>query len=306
MQQDKFYLLGLASGLAGADITSGKGPLAMQQSTYMQNNRVGYEWVSMLQPATATPDNLVDALAYMNTQLATQVTQLMKQNKPFCVIAGDHTSAIGTWSGVYAAMQQRGQLGLIWIDAHMDSHTPQTSLSGNIHGMPLAVLLGHGVPQLTSILNTSPKLRPENVCLIGVRSYEDGEAALLKSLNVKIYFMDEVKQRGFVTVLREAVEWVNKYTVGYGISLDIDGLDPLEAPGVDVPEPDGIHVTDLLAGFAEITSDPRLLATEVVEFDPSRDKQGMTEKVVADVVQTIAQGQLNRGTAYVKAGSERG
>src|SRR5204862_2513914 len=126
----------------------------------------------------------------------------------------------------------------------MDSHTPATSETGRIHGMPLACLLGHGYPALTHILHSTPKLKPQNVCLIGVRSFEQGEEELWKKLNVRIYFMDEVIERGFATILKEAVNLVSANTVGYGLSIDLDGFDPLEVPGVDVPESDGIHVND--------------------------------------------------------------
>src|SRR5665213_879539 len=176
------------------------------------------------------------------------MSTLLQQHKFVSVVGGDHSCAIGTWSGVYDAMHHLGDIGLIWIDAHMDSHTPETTPTNHIHGMPLACLLGYGYPTLTGVLHAAPKFKPENVCLIGVRSYEKGEAALLKHLNVRVFFMEEVQERGFEVVLAEAVQHVNQHTIGYGITLDIDAVDPLEAPGVDVPEPEGIHVKALCNG----------------------------------------------------------
>ena len=155
--------------------------------------------------------------------------------------------------------------------------------------MPLACLLGEGDPTLTSLLNEGPKIRAENVCLIGARSYESAEIALLNRLNVRIYFMEDVKARGFENILQEAVKQVSQRTAGYGISLDLDSVDPREAPGVDVPEPDGIHAADLLKGLAQIAADPKLIATEIVEFDPSRDKNHQTEKLVVDLLKTLHQ-----------------
>jgi arginase len=183
-------------------------------------------------------------------------------------------------------------MGLIWFDAHMDSHTPETSESQRIHGMPLACLLGYGYPTLTSIMHHQPKFKPENVCLIGVRSFESGEAAFLKRLNVRIYFMDEVKERGFDTVLQEAVELVSRHTIGYGLSIDLDGLDPQDAPGVDVPEIDGVGAVDFCAALKKVVSDPRLIATEVVEFDPTKDVARKTEILVADILKIIATGAV--------------
>jgi arginase len=213
---------------------------------------------------------------------------MVNENKKFCVLGGDHSCAIGTWSGVHEAISAKGDLGLIWVDAHMDSHTPETSPSGRVHGMPLAVLLGHGDTSLTSILNSSPKIKPENLCLIGIRSYEPGEAALLEKLKIRIYFMEEVRQRGFVAVLQEAVAHVKQHTHAYGLTIDLDSLDPHEAPGVDVPEENGIHVAELYQGLQSIIQDPQLIATEITEFDPTHDQEQKTEKIIACCLDIIA------------------
>lgn len=294
MADQKFVLIGIASGIAGADEHSGDGPLTMRHSPRLSGKQqlgVEFEWREMLQAKAKDGKRLDDAVADACKELAHLVSPLIKSKQKFCIVGGDHSCAVGTWSGVYDALHEQGDLGLIWIDAHMDSHTPETSESGNIHGMPLAALLGYGYPALTSILSYDPKLKPENVCLIGVRSFEEGEAALLERLNVRVYFMDEVKERGFDAVLKDAIELVTKNTTGYGVSLDIDCVDPEDAPGVDVPEPDGIRADDLCAGLKQLYNDPKLLTCEVVEFDPTRDVEKKTEHLVADVLQILATGQ---------------
>jgi arginase len=282
------YLIGCASGIAGADVHAGDGPKIVRQSQAMQAlEKSGHvQWQHMLTPV-ATSMRKDENVRQMCVDLAKEVSDLVQAKKPFCVIGGDHSCAIGTWSGVYDALHSHGDLGFIWIDAHMDSHTPETSPSNNIHGMPLACLLGYGYPTLTSVLHDAPKIKPENLCLIGVRSYESGEAALLKRLNVKIYFMDEVEKRGFATVLAEAVAHVTKHTAVYGVTIDIDALDPQDAPGVDVPEEGGIRLVDLLAGLQHIVHDKKLIGTEVVEFDPVRDRDGITEKTMTDIITTL-------------------
>ncbi len=296
MTDRKFYLLGCASGLAGADIHSGDGPLTIRHSKYLSildEAGIDYEWTPMVSSpdsAEATDKRLDELVASACLELANEVSPFAKQEKSFCIVGGDHSCAIGTWSGVYDALHQKGDVGLIWFDAHMDSHTPESSETKRIHGMPLACLLGYGFPTLTSILHDQPKFKPENVCLIGVRSFESGEAALLKRLNVRVYMMDEVKARGFDVVLQEAVQHVNKHTIGFGLSLDIDGIDPIDAPGVDVPEVDGVRADDFCAGLAKVVSDPRLIAVEVVEFDPTHDVEQKTEKLVADILGIIAVG----------------
>jgi arginase len=295
MTDSKFYLIGCATGMAGADIHSGDGPLVLRNSTYLSSlNEAGieYAWKDMLTAPERKGRRMEDVVAESCLELATLVSTLVKKSEPVCVVGGDHSCAIGTWSGVYDAMHDQGELGLIWIDAHMDSHTPETSLTGNIHGMPLACLLGYGYPALTKILHDQPKLKPQNVCLIGVRSYESGEAELLRKLNVRVFFMEEVNEKGFDLVMQEAVAHVTRHTAAFGLSVDIDSVDPEDAPGVDVPEASGISGEDLCAGLTKVANDPRLIATEIVEFDPGRDVQAKTEKLMANVVKIFAVGAL--------------
>lgn len=293
MTMETLHLIGWASAIGGVDTAGGQAPVVLQQSPFaaeLERQGVKLHWDSIIHSSENTNVRMDEYIKHLCEQLAQNVSTLVREGKKVCVLGGDHTSAIGTWSGVFDAMHEQGDLGLIWIDAHMDSHTPETSLSGRIHGMPLAAILGYGYPTLTSILQYAPKIKPENVCVIGVRSYEEGEAALLKRLNVRVYFQEEVKERGFVQVLLEAVAKVKENTVCYGLTLDLDALDPEEVPAVDVPEADGIHVKELREGLKQMLSDPKLIATEIVEFDPSRDKNHVTEKLIIDLLGMIALG----------------
>jgi arginase len=278
------YLIGSASGAAAPYSGCADGPLALQRSPYLANlskQGLALEWVSIIEPETpsaALPNkNLV---ANHVRKLADTVASVVSKNQFFTVFGGDHSCAIGTWSGVQSVTRGKGDIGLIWIDAHMDSHTPETSETGNIHGMPLACLLGHGDAEFTEILGPAPKFKPEHVCLIGIRSYEIGEAELLKGLNVRIYFMEEVKRRGLEEIMQEALSIVNAGTIGYGITLDIDSVDPMEAPGTGVSEPDGLAAKELSLALHKAAGDKRLLGIEIVEYDPHRDVDHMTEKLV--------------------------
>ncbi|OGT58787.1 MAG: hypothetical protein A3F43_03015 [Gammaproteobacteria bacterium RIFCSPHIGHO2_12_FULL_42_10] len=281
------HLIGFASGLAGVDLCSGEGPACIKQSSFLSklpSQNIMYQWDAIISPPeTVTPLRQDEKVAAVCTVLADRVVHCMRDHQQFCVIGGDHTSAIGTWSGMHEALNGQGDIGLIWIDAHMDSHTPETTESGRLHGMPLASLMGYGYPTLTCLLNDLPKLKPHYVCLIGVRSFESGEAALLKRLNVRVYFMDEVKSRGFSTVLREAVTLLQG-TVAYGISLDLDGLDPSAIPGVSVPEPDGLDPEAVYHGLSEIADDKKWIGTEIAEFNPSRDLSHKTEKYIVQLL----------------------
>jgi arginase len=229
-------------------------------------------------------------LASYYSQLADRVFLALKQGRFPIVVGGDHSIGVGTWNGVGPFLEQQngGDLGLIWIDAHMDAHTPQTTPSGAWHGMPLAALLGHGRKELSQLKRAAPVLKPEHLCLIGVRSFEEGEAALLRRLGVKIYFIDEVKQRGFLTVLREGIERVSTVTAGYGVSLDLDAIDPSEAPGVGSPEPNGLSSTEILNGIDLIRPDQRLKAFELVEFNPLRDEKQKTLAISQAILKRVA------------------
>jgi len=201
------------------------------------------------------------------------------------VLGGDHSIAIGTIAGVSNyCKKNKKTLGVLWIDAHGDMNTDATSPSGNIHGMPLACLLGHGETELTQIGQDTPKLYPENVCLLGTRSFEDGEAALLARLGVKVYGMAEIHRRGFAAVFDEALAHVQRHTVGFGVSLDLDALDPSEEAGVGSPEPDGIFKHELVQAFRRLHNHPRFLALEVVEYNPYLDKHFMTAQAACELM----------------------
>jgi len=196
------------------------------------------------------------------------------------VLGGDHSIAIGTWSGVAQGLnwhKPKSNLGLIWIDAHMDSHTPQTSPSQAIHGMPLAVLLGHGDPSLTHIGGSQPKISPQNLVLMGVRSYEVGEEAFLASQGVRVMLMSEIQERGFQACFREAIAVVTRDTAGFGLSIDLDAFDPIEAPGVTTPCSLGLRASEVIPVLQQIVGHPLLAGLEFAEFCPPLDSaQGST------------------------------
>lgn len=279
-------LIGYASGIAAGDPGCGKGPLVLQQANFCdeltQADLQAY-WEALLFPPTM--QSKLQAVADICTRTALLTQHLTQQNKLFAVLGGDHSCAIGTWSGVSTVKQ--GNIGLIWIDAHMDSHTPETTESGNIHGMPLASLLGYGATELTHILSSHSKLQPEHLSLIGVRSFEAGEAELLYRLGVKIYFMEEVQQRGIDVVLAEAIQRANAGTVGYGLSIDLDAIDPSDAPGTGAKEPHGIRSKLLCKALQQIQVNKNFLGIEIVEFDPVHDQKLKTQKLIKDILLNI-------------------
>ncbi len=284
------YLLSYASGTGAADPGSSQGPLVLQQSPYLTDMGGALHWQAVIKPEINISSKFT-AISHQCQRLAKEVVHLVQEKKFFTVLGGDHTCAIGTWSGAHHALKNQGPIGLIWIDAHMDSHTPETSLSGNIHGMPLACLLGYGKNELTQILDKDPKLQPEHVCLIGVRSFEEGEAELLKQLKVRIFYMDEVKQRGLDAVMKEAVKIVTQGTIGFGLSLDIDSIDPQDAPGTGAAEADGIRAKDLDRALKILIQQPKLIGIEIAEFDPHHDQNHRTEELIVNLIKNITFGR---------------
>jgi len=286
------YLLSYASSVGGPGPGCGEGPLFLQHSSLfanLTNAGASLHWQLTTTP-NPTDESKLLSVQRQCTRLANEVSQLVHDKKFFITLGGDHSCAIGTWSGVKNAMPEQN-LGLIWIDAHMDSHTPLTSPSGNIHGMPIACLLGYGEPILTKIGASTAKFKPENICMIGIRSFEEGEANLLKQLNIRIIGMDEVQHRGLADVLTEAIDIATQGTHGYGLSIDIDSIDPEDAPGTDVAEENGLSGQELCQAAQIFAADTRLIGAEIAEFDPGRDQDQKTEKLITKLVSAITLGK---------------
>ena len=198
------------------------------------------------------------------------------------IIGGDHSVAIGTWSGVARVAGE--PVGLLWIDAHLDSHTPETSYSGAIHGMPLACLLGRGDKRLLNIGLSGVQVSAGHTAVLGARSYEPEELDFLKASGVRIIDSVELAQRGFADCLHEALGIVTAAPAGFGVTLDLDAIDPLLAPGVGSPEPEGLNARDVLEAVSGIAGLPGFRALEIVEYNPDRDRLGITASLISDLV----------------------
>jgi arginase len=290
-------IVGVASGCGAPDPRCAEGPAALRNAGLIARLREGglpAAW-SVTIPAPAR-DEPIEIVSRVTESVATHVEQLARRGRLPVVLGGDHSCAIGTWKGAARAVAARGALGLIWIDAHMDAHTPRTTHSGRLHGMPLACLLGFGDRRLTLTAGEG-RLAPARVCLVGVRSFETGEAALLKRLGVRVFFMPEINRRGLAAVMKDAVAIARGNGEPYGISVDLDALDPREAPGVGTPVAGGLRGTDLLRSLSRIGGDPSLAALEVVEYNPHRDKRGATARLVGDIIQATLAPRLLRPVA---------
>jgi arginase len=242
------------------------------------------------------PQGPMAVVAEFSGRLADCVRGSLAAGRLPVVIGGDHSCAVGTWSAAAVALRGRGRagqpgrLGLVWIDAHLDAHTPETSETKMPHGMPIASLLGHGPAALTAVADAGAKLRPEDLVLIGPRSWESGEAALLERLGVRVMTGGEVARRGFADCMREAVARVTAATAGWGVSFDLDALDPRDAPGTGVRVADGLRLAEVSAALHGLAADPRLVACELVEYTPELD----TDRVTAAAAECVLGALVDR------------
>jgi arginase len=281
-------LIGYASGIAAGNPGCGDAaPYLFKKLDLIQKAKLLY---AIEKENQANPDKYA-IVAELCTRLSEETAKCIQHEKFFTVMGGDHSCAIGTWSGAAHALRDKGDLGLIWIDAHLDAHMPHTTPSGNIHGMPVAVLLGYDHLLLTQIQDNLPKIKPENLCIIGVRSYEPEEQNLVRQLNIRVFYMEEIINRGLDEVFAEARQIVTRHTAAYGVSLDIDGIDPIEAPAVGTPEKNGIAADDLCAALKKYcTPDKKtkkLIGWEIAEFNPHLDIESKTEQLILKLLKIL-------------------
>ncbi|WP_409252563.1 arginase [Bacillus sp. SCS-153A] len=224
------------------------------------------------------------AVAEGNQKLADKVDEVISGNDFPLVLGGDHSIAIGTLAGVSKHYEN---LGVIWYDAHGDLNTSETSPSGNIHGMPLAVSLGIGDESLTRIGGYSPKVKPENIVIIGARSLDEGERELIKERGIKVFTMHEVDRMGMTKVMEEAINYLKDKTDGVHLSLDLDGLDPGDAPGVGTPVLGGISYRESHLAMEMLAESHLITSAEFVEVNPILDDKNRTASVAVALMGSL-------------------
>jgi arginase len=212
------------------------------------------------------------------------VVKTLEAGKVPMVLGGDHSVAVGTVAGVaefYRRQQQK--IGLIWIDAHTDINTPETSPSGNVHGMPLAATMGLGPGELANIFNFSPKVKPENCVLVGVRDIDAIEKANVRRAGIKVITMRDIDELGMRAVMEEALRLAGRNTLGYHVSLDMDWIDPEVAPGVGTPVRGGATYREAHLAMEIIADHGRMLSFEVVEVNPVIDEHNRTADLAVEL-----------------------
>ena len=228
-----------------------------------------------------------DEILKVCSSLATETETSLQDGCLPLVIGGDHSIAMGTVSGVAAHYQKQGQdIGLIWFDAHGDMNLPSTSPSGNIHGMPLAHLLGHGDALLAGIHGICPTVKPENVALIGIRDIDINERKVIHESGIKTFSMRQIDELGMTRVCQEALEIVTTNTVGFHMSFDVDGCDPDVIPGSGTLVPGGVSYREAHLLLENCADTGKMLSMEVVELNPFIDQGNVSAERTVGLIQS--------------------
>jgi arginase len=282
---------GFGASIAGVDL----GPAAMRVAGLRQRvAQLGYEVRDLGDlrfdcPTEPPPHG--EKLRYLReikgacVQLAEDVKKALEGGELPVVLGGDHSIAIGSVAGVASFYRERGQsLGLVWFDAHADMNTPETTPSGNIHGMPLAVLLGYGTPELTEIEGFSPKVDPRFCAHIGARDVDAGERELIRKLGMRFFTMREIDERGMSVCMDEAITIASKADAGYHVTLDVDALDPGDAPGSGTVVRGGLTYREAHLAMEKIAEADGAVSLEVVEINTALDINNRTAELGVELI----------------------
>ncbi len=285
------FPMDLGAGRRGVDM----GPSAMRIAGLRERlEALGYEvqdWgdlpiqVAEVQAIEDPRARYLPEIARATEELAYRVHTVLESGKMPLVLGGDHSMSIGSIAGIARYCQEHQKtFGVIWIDAHPDMNTPETTPSGNIHGMPLAVSLGYGAAQLTQLLDFSPKVDPANVVLVGIRSIDPGEKELIRTLRIRTYTMYEIDRDGIFKVATDAIDYLINRVDFLHISFDLDSVDPSVAPGVGTPVPGGLSYREAHFLMERLAETRKVHSLEVVEVNPILDVHNQSAEFAVGAV----------------------
>lgn len=273
----------LGAGRRGVDM----GPSALRLAG--MNERIaalGYDVKDFGNVVVAQPESLsieretaryLPQITQTCARLADLVETAAAEGATPLVLGGDHSIAVGTTTGMSRYLRNQNQkLGLIWIDAHADMNTPDSSPSGNVHGMPLACCIGIGPEELTTLGGFTPKVNPANVALVGLRDVDRAEVPFVQRTGVQAFTMRAIDEQGLQSVIRQAIEIASNGTAGFHLSFDMDAVDPDEAPGVGTPVPGGLTYREAHLAMEMICDSSKMLSIEIVEVNPVLDQANRT------------------------------
>lgn len=283
--------LDLGQGRRGVDM----GPSAIRVANLNARlTAIGYTVVDLgnvaVEQAEAAPEGhprakYLPQIAATCHRIAALVHEALASDSVPLVLGGDHSVAVGTVAGVSHHFRQRGQnIGLIWLDAHADMNTPESSPSGNVHGMPLACIVGMGPSELTDLYNYKPKVDPRNTVIVGLRDVDQVEKPHVRKSGVRAFTMRDIDERGLRSVMEEAIRVASDGTAGFHLSLDMDFVDPQDAPGVGTPVRGGATYREAHLAMEMICDSGRMTSMEVVEVNPVIDEVNRTADLAVELI----------------------
>ncbi len=295
MKHKHIAFLGVPMDLGGGRRGVDMGPSAIRIADLgLAVSALGYEFEDWGNVPVRTPEDskavdpkarFLDEIADCCSCLRDRILQMLEQEKFPLVVGGDHSIACGTLAGLSTHHHRRGEkVGLVWFDAHGDMNTPETTESGNIHGMPLASILGEGPDALTGLGERFPMVDLENVALVGVRSLDGGERRLIREMGVACFTMKDIDSHGIHDVMKQALARATQGTAGFHLSFDMDGTDPEVAPGVGTPVPGGLTLREAHTVMELAAETGALLGLEITEINPILDVANKTAKHGVDFV----------------------
>lgn len=225
------------------------------------------------------------AITEVCIDVAARTRAALAEGRMPIVLGGDHSLAAGSIAGASAHLREQGKrLGLVWVDAHADLNTPATSRSGNVHGMPLAALLGYGDKVMTGISGGSPAIRPSDLALVGLRDLDQPERQHVKKWGLSAFTMRALDERGVRSVLEESIAIATKDTGGIWVSFDMDVIDPSEAPGVGTAVPGGMTYREAHLAMEMLADTGKLVGVDVVEVNPVLDEHNRTAEIACELI----------------------
>ncbi len=289
--------LGFGAGKTGSELGVNAMRLSKIRGSSLADHlrTLGYEVIdhgdaAIIQPddteATENPKHLDSMLASCKN-IIEKLTNILENDEIPILLGGDHAIAIPTFSAIASHYRQKSQeIGLIWFDAHADINTPETSPSGNIHGMPLAVILGHGSPELTTLCGFSPKLNPKFLAHVGARDIDEGERLQIERLGLRNNFftMSDIDRRGMGACVADAIAIATKAPGGYAVTFDVDGIDPRFAPGSGTLVRGGATYREAHLALEMIAADSRMRSFEIVEVNPLLDQSNITVELACELI----------------------
>jgi len=281
----------LGAGRRGVDM----GPSALRVAGLNEKlAAIGYQVEDLGNVVVEQPESLpagpsharyLPQIAHTCARLADMVETAANGGRVPLVLGGDHSVAMGTVAGMSRHFhEQNRKLGLIWIDAHADMNTPESSPSGNVHGMPLACCIGNGPEELARLAGYTPAVEPGSVAIVGLRSVDDIERLNVRGTGVHPFTMRDIDERGMRAVIQEAIHLASLGTAGFHLSFDLDAVDPSEAPGVGTPVHGGITYREAHLAMEMVCDSGLMVSMEAVEVNPVMDEANRTALLTVELI----------------------